>query len=136
MSMIISKDLFKGITTTDQVLHADGTWYDVKEIKDGVLTTKEGKEIHRIGLKDPFFRKAVKAVVQPTRVSTPKPQPKSSETLRLEALMEKFPDKKDFILDSALETKLSVDQIEAELIMIEASENAKGSKKNNNTTWL
>ncbi len=135
MSMILSKDLFKGITTEDQVLHADGTWHDVKEIKDGVLTTKEGKEMHRIGLKNPFFRKKPKAV-QPTRVSAPKPQPKSPETLRLEALMEKFPDKKDFILDSALETKLSVDQIEAELIMIEASENAKGSKKNNNTTWL
>lgn len=135
MSMIISKDLFKGITTEDQVLHADGTWYDVKEIKDGVLTTKEGKEIHRIGLKDPFFRKAVKAVVQPTRVSTPKPQPKSPETLKLEALIKRYPNEKDSIVMRSKELKLSSDQIEAELLMEEAGKKAQRNP-DNNTRWM
>ncbi len=136
MSMLISKDLFKGITTEDQILSADGTWYDVKEVKDTVLITKEGKEIHRIGLKEPFSRKAVKAVEKPTRVSIPKPQPKSPETLKLEALIKRYPNEKDSIVMRSKELKLSSDQIEAELLMEEAGKNARGSKSINNTTWL
>lgn len=137
MSMIISKELFKNITTEDQVLHTDDTWCDVKEVKDDVISTKEGKEIHRIALKKPFFRKKPEEVkAAPVTAAKPKPQPKSAETLKLETLIKKFPNEKDFILDSALKTKLSTDQIEAELIMIEAGKNAQGNKNNNNTKWI
>ena len=135
MSMIINKELFKSITTEDQVLHTDGTWYDVKEVKDGVLSTKEGKNIHRIALKEPFFRKKPEPV-KTTHVATPKPQQKSAETLRLESLIKKFPDQKDFISDAVQRMKLSPDQIEAELVMMEAADNLKGTKSNNNNTWL
>ena len=130
----MSREVFNNIKPGQQVRIKGKEWVTVTGGRDKTGKLKCGSNtVSRVSLlsdEDVRVKPPVKiskpSVVMPS--TTPKQKTKHPETLKLEVLLKKYPDKKDEIFDMALNQKMSPDVISGIYAMTRAGKIARQNR--------